>query len=278
RTPLTLIKGPAEHIMEESREPSTRKMGKLIYRHSNLLLRLVNQLLDISRLDAGMEKLTPAYGDFVAFLKGAVHSFETLADQKNISLDVQSSDEEIYVNFDHDRLEKVFSNLLSNAFKFTPSGGRVLVTITKRKSIDSKESFSLEIKIQDSGVGIPGDQLQAIFDRFYRSDAAPEYSEGTGIGLALAKELVVLHGGTIKVQSEEGAGSTFTVKIPFQENQEPQRKAIPKSTHTTELYVDAPELASLLEESQAVNPLIEKEHQFPDQEEIVLVVEDNPDV
>jgi DNA-binding response OmpR family regulator/two-component sensor histidine kinase len=192
-------------------------------RNAQRLLRLINQLLDLSKLEAGGMKLQASKQNIVSFVKGIARSFESSAGKRDITLAVEVDAEEIEMYFDRDKLEKVLVNLLSNAFKFTPEGGRVVVSL--RRDVQSSTSLStrlnvltdwLVMTVVDTGIGIPKDQLDRVFDRFYQVDASQKREqEGSGIGLALTKELIELHCGSIHVTSEEGRGTTFTVRLPL---------------------------------------------------------------
>jgi signal transduction histidine kinase/DNA-binding response OmpR family regulator/ligand-binding sensor domain-containing protein len=209
RTPLTLILGPAKDVLEKTKESETKQNVGLIRRNAVRLLGLVNQLLDLSKLEAGRMKLETREENIIPLLKGLVLSFTSLAERKKITLKLNSSEEIINVYLDRDKIEKIINNLLSNAFKFTPDGGTIQVTVEKLTN-------EVTIKISDSGMGIPKENLDKIFDRFYQVNGSQtREQEGTGIGLALTKELVELHKGKIEVESEEGKGTTFIVRIPL---------------------------------------------------------------
>jgi DNA-binding response OmpR family regulator/anti-sigma regulatory factor (Ser/Thr protein kinase) len=170
---------------------------------------LVNQLLDLSRVTTGNLKLQTCAENIVPFLKGLTLSFASLAEKKKIKLEFISKRKILKVYVDRDKVEKIVTNILSNAFKFTEEGGRINVSI---QSTDGKA----EIKVSDTGIGIPKEKLNKIFDRFYQvGDTHKRRGEGAGIGLALTKELVELHKGEIKVESEEGKGTTFIVSLPL---------------------------------------------------------------
>ncbi|MCU0370905.1 MAG: ATP-binding protein, partial [Bacteroidales bacterium] len=220
RTPLTLILGPVEKIISNTSDDII-KDANIIRRNSKRLLQLINQLLDLSRLEAGKLKLEASKGNLVPFVKGIALSFESLADSKDITLDIQFEEDKIELFFDREKMMKILTNILSNAFKFTPENGRITVSVNEIK--DPGKTGIVEIKIKDSGIGIHRDELPKLFDRFYQVDSSftKEY-EGTGIGLALVKELVELHHGTVKVESEIAdpetgmAGYTeFTVRLPL---------------------------------------------------------------
>jgi signal transduction histidine kinase/DNA-binding response OmpR family regulator/ligand-binding sensor domain-containing protein len=195
RTPLTLILGPAEKISNaESSNPA--KEANIIRRNATRLMELVNQLLDLSKLDAGKLKLEASKGNIVSFVKNIALSFESLAESKDIKLKILAEEEYLELFFDKDKMTKIIANLLSNSFKFTKEGGEVTLTI------NNTNNHSIEIKIRDTGIGIPKSELPKLFDRFYQMDSSHSREfEGTGIGLSLVKELVELHHGIIKVDS-----------------------------------------------------------------------------
>jgi signal transduction histidine kinase/ligand-binding sensor domain-containing protein/DNA-binding response OmpR family regulator len=199
RTPLTLIKGPAEKIISKTSDTSIKNDAALIKRNSDRLLQLINQLLDLSKFDAGKLKLEAALGNIVSFVKGVALSFESLSESKDILLKIKSEKEFIEMYFDKDKMMKILSNLLSNAFKFTPNGGQVSISITE------EQNKFVVIRIKDSGIGIPDDELPKLFDRFYQVDSShtKEFG-GTGIGLAIVKEMIDLHHGSIDVKSKAG--------------------------------------------------------------------------
>lgn len=209
RTPLTLILGPVKQIIERTKENKTKEDLNLVHRNANRLLGLVNQLLDISKIESGNMKLQTTPINIIPYLKALVLSFTSYAERKRISLMFISDLDELTIYIDKDKFEKIINNILSNAFKFTPDCGSIEV-----KTIN--DDNNLNIIIADTGVGIPKEKLQKIFDRFYQVDGShTREQEGTGIGLSLTKELVELHKGKIEVESEEGKGSTFTVSIPL---------------------------------------------------------------
>ncbi len=220
RTPLTLILGPIENLRQRFTDDDAKKELGMMQRNGQRLLRLINQLLDLSRLEAGKLKLETRPGDLLAFLKGVVFSFESLAKQRRIDLQFQSSESLPPGYFDADKLEKVLVNLLSNAFKFTAEGGKISVqlsVISKQSSRDQLlTDYCLLITVRDTGSGIPADYLPRIFDRFYTTgEGYAKEHQGSGIGLALTKELVELHHGEIAVTSDVGKGTAFTVRLPL---------------------------------------------------------------
>jgi len=277
RTPLTLILGPADQGLESTQEPSTRQKLYKIKENAKKLLGLVNQLLDFSRLESGMMRLQVSGSDIVRFLRRVEMSFESWAERKHIGLVFQSDAESIPGYFDADKVEKIVNNLISNALKFGHEGGEVTVTVTRfrNQNLDLKTQNSIPrsgitISVSDTGPGIAPEQLSHIFDRFYRVDET-HATEGTGIGLALTKELVDLHHGTITVQSTPGKGSVFTVTFPIEQSAyEP--KEITESAPQIQRREHAEAEASW-EEPPPVPATAPAEGK-----PIVLVVEDNADL
>ncbi|MGD2090494.1 MAG: two-component regulator propeller domain-containing protein [Candidatus Aminicenantes bacterium] len=221
RTPLTLIMGPLEQMISACPVRAEEKKRKLtlMLRNAQRLLRLINQLLELSKLDSGKMKLKAGKTNIISFLKGIIDSFRFMAHQKEMELIFHPGTdiEDVNIYIDPRKMEDVISNLLVNAFKFTPPGGEIRVTIKRNSAVDANFPVGfVEILVCDTGPGIPGEQLSHIFDRFYQADATYEYHEkGSGIGLALSRELVELHHGTIEAQSREGEGSAFIIKIPM---------------------------------------------------------------
>lgn len=299
RTPLTLILGPLEDVLGKIKDASTRDELKLMERNANRLLRLINQLLDLSRLESGKMQLQASEGDLLAFVKGIVMSFTSLAKQKNIDLQFEMTGESESISliayFDNDKMEKIFSNLLSNAFKFTPNGGKVIVTMGNNSEFGSSNAESLKgqaefenvkITIQDSGSGIPEDRLPFIFDRFYQVDgSATRTHEGTGIGLALTRELVELHQGKIEAHSKEGEGTTFIIYLPLG-NAHLQSGQITEVSNTEVSNAELGMQNAELKESSPIDiphsefdiPRGGRSNSLKEQSEIVLIVDDHPDV
>jgi signal transduction histidine kinase/ligand-binding sensor domain-containing protein/DNA-binding response OmpR family regulator len=214
RTPLTLIMAPVEKLLTDLKGKPEEKYLKLIEQNSKRLLRMVNQLLDFRKMEVQGFNFNPSFGDIVAFLKEVVASFKNLSEQKNIRLLFQTEVKELNTYFDKDKLEKIMFNLLSNAFKFTPGAGQVLVSLSvETEKVNGSES-TLSIKVEDTGIGISEDKIEKIFTRFFQVDSTGQVEKGTGIGLSLVSEFVKLHGGEISVRSEIGKGSCFSVVLP----------------------------------------------------------------
>jgi signal transduction histidine kinase/DNA-binding response OmpR family regulator len=267
RTPLTLIQGPLQQIEEQVN--ATGKNGvatvplRQIYtmrRNTDRLLELVNQLLDLSRLDSGKMKLQIVKGDVLQLLKSLSASFDSMAERKQIHYHVHFPEQTHIAFFDKDKLEKIVVNLLSNAFKYTPEKGTVSVIV-------EMEDSRLRLSVEDNGPGIAKKELDKVFDRFYQVEGTED--RGTGIGLALVKELVDLYRGQISVSSEPGKGSRFRVSLPidktgFKENElvygewKSEENFISRTVDEKEETINKQSLGSLL-------PLL-------------LVVEDNNDL
>lgn len=206
RTPLTLIISPLEQLLEKE----NNKVFKTMLRNGRRLLQLVNELLDLSKLEAGKMELDPRHADFTSWVQPLAYSFESLASRKQIDFQVIVPEEPVICLFDTQKMEKVLTNLLSNAFKFTPEEGQVQLLVEKKNHQD------LIIEVGDTGIGIPSEDLDHIFNRFYQvSQTGDTGIGGTGVGLALTKELIKLHNGTIEVTSQPDHGSQFTITLPI---------------------------------------------------------------
>ncbi|MFB6320738.1 two-component regulator propeller domain-containing protein [Saccharicrinis sp. FJH54] len=225
RTPLTLILGPVEKIMNNKlKESEISENIRLVHRNAKNLDRLINQLLDFRKLQTGNLKLNLTEADIVRFVQNIVQSFNSLAEEKQIRLKFTTLKKSLFTAFDPDKIEKILNNLLSNAFKFTEQGGTISVNLSL--IFDSEEEFNsedkekqyIEISVKDTGKGITNKNINKIFMRFFQSNDGEDSNSGTGIGLALVKELVNLHKGKIFVSSKTGKGTKFTFRIPYVQN------------------------------------------------------------
>ncbi len=236
RTPLTLILGPLDELLAKAPSPAVSRTMTTMRRNAKRLLRLINQLLDFAKIEAGNLRVEKNPGDAVAFCRDIVDSFLALSEQKRIQLKFTTRIPSVHCKFDHEKLDKILFNLLSNAFKFSSKGGKISLQLSTNndqfsntamnsdKSGQSMIDHCLLITVKDTGAGIAEDKLPFIFDRFFQDDAAykngvsngAQKSGGSGIGLALAKELAELCGGEITVISEPGKGSEFIVKLPIE--------------------------------------------------------------
>ena len=213
RTPLSLILAPVEKLSEKAVDAQERRQFDLIQRNARRLLNLVNQLLDFRKLEVNEIRFQPTEGDIVRFVKNTVFSFSDLSEKKDIRLTFHSNAPGLETVFDHDKLEKILFNLLSNAIKFTLGPGDVSVTVDVG---EAGEEHMVEIRVEDTGIGIPVEKQELIFERYFQSDLPNTIiNQGSGIGLAITKEFVRIHGGTVSVDSEVGKGSCFVVALPL---------------------------------------------------------------
>ena len=212
RTPLSLILSPVERLLAESR--FDRPLLTTVQRNADQLLRLINQLLDLSKLESRYMPVSLMQGNVTDFTRQTVAVFQRLAVQNGITLSCLITDLPMQEHvFDADKWEKILSNLLANALKFTPLGGQVVVAVMP--VLVAGEMTGIHIELADSGIGISPEHLPHIFDRFYQADASSTRAyEGTGIGLALVNELVGLLGGTVAAESALGVGTTFRLTLP----------------------------------------------------------------
>jgi len=264
RTPLTVIKGMTgemRYSLTYDEQKHCDDKLEMIERNSDKLLHLVKQMLDMSKIEEGKMKLDLIQDDIVSYLQYVLESFQSMADSRNIKLVFYHETDKVVMDYDQDKIFMIASNLLSNAIKFTPGGGKVIFHVKREQD---KENDNLVIKVQDSGIGIEEEHLQQIFDRFYQIDnSSTRQGEGTGIGLALTKELVEMMKGEIIVKSIPGESTEFRVTIPVTNNAKLQKNK-PVETKQTEPENGTVEL--VIEE--------EKENGLP----LALIVEDNPDV
>jgi DNA-binding response OmpR family regulator len=273
RTPLTLILGPAEKINRESSGEEIEKQATVIKRNASRLLSLINQLLDLSKLEAGKMKLRTTKTNLVTFTKGITMAFESVAELQDITLKVKADKDIIEIYIDRDKLTKIMTNLLSNAFKFTPEGGRITVTVTQNDL-----SFA-EIRIKDTGFGIPAKEQSKLFDRFYQVDSSfTKEHEGTGIGLALTKELVEFHHGTIRVSSKPGEGAEFTVQLPLGRGHLKDMEIIDQAEIENDVVHDDVEHQSEITLNNDSTLISGKDSEKGEDKNILLIVEDNADV
>lgn len=218
RTPLTLILGPIERLLEPGVTRSQASLDQqygVIYRNTQRLLRLINQLLDMAKLEAGQLGVAQAQGNLPAFVAGLIDSFRPRADKKGVQLTYESAGLTGDYRFDAHKLESIGYNLLANAVKFTPPGGQIGVLLSPVSAPGAPGG--LELVVWDTGVGIPSEQLPHIFDRFYQGrQVEGSVGTGTGIGLYLVAEFSRLLGGSVTVESQPGQGTRFTVTLPLE--------------------------------------------------------------
>lgn len=216
RTPLTLIITPLLSLIKEDKEPHRQGIYEIIRKNSERILHLINQMMDLRKIDKGQMMMRMCQTDMVAFINEEYELFRQQALAKNIDFEYQHDSEELPVWIDRNNFDKVIINILSNAFKFTPTAGHILLSLTHT-------DHHAYISIKDSGIGIPKDKLETIFQRFYQSPSDPnDRNIGTGIGLDLTRSLVELHYGSISARNNEGEkgskfehGSEFIIRIPL---------------------------------------------------------------
>lgn len=217
RTPLTLILGPLEQLLASHNLPAKeREQIREIHRNSEKLERLITQLLDFTKVGSGKMKLNSQPVEIIQFTREVIAPFTDFARRYGIAFFVESSVPHLHTELDIEKLDKILYNLLSNAFKFTPKGGTVELNVDVSFPSKSEKNSELRFVVKDTGVGIPLHQQAHIFERFFQANQAQYLKQsGTGIGLALTKDLVELHGGRLSLESTEGKGSIFTAFIPF---------------------------------------------------------------
>jgi len=273
RTPLTVILGMAKQI-DNNPALHAKKGTEMIIRNGESLLKLVNEMLDLSKLESGKMVLNPVIGDIIVFLRYIVESFDSLAENQHKQLHFLSDIDTYYTKYDAEKMRQIITNLLSNALKCTPEKGNIYISVNEKKVLKNLKDAALIIKIKDTGVGIPEEKIHLIFDRFYQLENANNgATQGTGIGLSLTKELVKLMGGEITVKSPPlGAnkGTEFTLQIPLQ-----------KALYAIENF-NGKNLDAIIDNLEVIN---NDTHYDPRQtgkanaeSALILLVEDNTDV
>lgn len=284
RTPLTLIISPAEQMMNGTFRGDFQKYYRIIHRNGKRLLDLVNQLMDLSKLESGKLKLQASEGDLGRFVIALAGSFESLAIRQQVNFQISIPEAPLVCFFDRDKVEKIVTNLVSNAFKFTGEGGKVEVTVDGgRETVDGalpstvSRPPSTVIKVSDTGMGIPADQLPHLFERFTKS-ALSEVQAGSGIGLALVKELAELHGGSVEVESKEGVGTTFTVTLAVGRAFFKNDEVLTPTPIDSTLPAVAPVSAGVAPQTPRTQQPLITEVLSAQKKPVLLIAEDNPDV
>ena len=271
RTPLTLTIGPLEDLAARGGHDSQETQWiDIALRNSRRLLRLVNQLLDVAKLESGQMQLRTAPLDLVLFARGIVGQFSSVAERKRITLSFDAP-HHLRGAFDADAIEKVVTNLLSNAVKFTPDGGSVRLQM---EAVQEHDASVLVLRVIDTGPGIAPTQLPHVFERFFQVDETDmRMQAGTGIGLALVRELVELHGGTIAVDSDV-RGTMFTMRIPFEATGEASARAPRENQITGPVSLLRPVEAGAANGEADESEGVEQERDVP----TMLVVDDSDDL
>jgi ligand-binding sensor domain-containing protein/signal transduction histidine kinase/DNA-binding response OmpR family regulator len=263
RTPISLILGPVETLLQQQKNTTAAVHLGLVKRNAKRLLNLVNQLLDFRKMEEQELRLNATEGNLVAFVEEVSDSFKDLAERKEIHFEVKSLLPCYFTRFDHDKLERILFNLLSNAFKFTLPGGSIRLLVEERENIAEATGKWICLKVCDSGIGISADKKEKIFETFFQSSTPVAIlNQGTGIGLSITREFVKLHGGTITVDSELEKGTSFTLLLPL----EPLADILPQTTAETFALSNDDGEASF---ANATSDATEKP--------VILLVEDNDD-
>ncbi len=279
RTPLTLILGPIEKLIKENPDNQNGSSLLGIVRRNTLqLYNLINQLLDIRKLDTGNVKLKAAYGDILNYSKGIYSTFIHLAEEKNIDFKFDAAEEKITGWFDKDIVEKTLNNLLSNAFKYTRNNGEINITLSSILS-DEQETSHVKIIVSDNGNGIPEDQVQYVFDRYYQvENTNTGFNTGTGIGLAYTKELIELHKGEITIESHIDHGTIFTVILPIKESFYSENEKSKNGIAEVNVdYIRHKYLEQLIEPEVETVANIDNANPV-NERKVMLIVEDNSDL
>lgn len=280
RTPLTLISSPVTEVLEnEPLSPSAREHLTLVHQNTERMLRLMNQILDFRKIQNQKMKLLVEETDLVPLLQKVMNSFKLIAEEKNINYQLTSSVQSVYSWIDKDKFEKIFFNLLSNAFKYTPADKSITVKITTREK-------KVEIEVADEGIGIATEKQQSLFQRFETLVKQNILQPSSGIGLSLVKEMVEMHHGTIEVNSQLGLGSRFTVTLPLQrevfEEDVQVEFILNDSQTTTPPTADKKEAQEEIEKKDEVEKKdeLEKRNELENNTDSlsILVVEDNEEL
>lgn len=287
RTPLTLILGPLQQLLSSETDCHRKATLSSISKNTNRLLLLINQLLEFRKTETGTLQLKASENDIVTCCREIVNTFDDIARQKGINLIFKPETEHYPVWFDLDMFEKIMFNLLTNALKYTLQDGEVTVyirkgyqqeTIVKKKFGIFKESITnqidaITVTVKDTGIGIPKDKLNNIFDRFYQIQSLK--TEGTGIGLSLVKNLVLLHHGKITVDSEPGKGSEFTFSLPLGNNHLMKEQLVNQTIEKYVVQMNPDDMLSSGDISTGNNPI----EISPDSDKpLILVVDDNKEI
>lgn len=267
RTPLTLILGPVDLMIQRITDKAALGQLNMMKRNASRLLRLINQIMDMRKLEKGNLELFLENGDLVQMVEDVHANFAQLAKIENISYSFSSNQNELLCRFDRDKMDKILFNLITNAFKFSGKNGKVAVELSC--PIKENDKDYVEISVRDSGVGIPEDQMEHIFERFYQVEGIENHiQKGTGIGLSMSNDYARLHGGRILIESNVEEGSVFRVLIPFlpiESNDNPDVQL------EQQLIFNEP-----MEPN--VNSVVDIEYPADKELPLILIVEDNHDM
>ncbi len=270
RTPLTLILAPLEEIMRQPvTDKNLRKNHALMLANTQRLYHLVNQLFEFKKTEMGTRQLQVSKNDLIAFVNTVYASFLPLAEKNNIHYEYKHSKQQLFFLFDKDAVENILFNLLSNAFKYTPSGKSITIVLV----VVANE---VAIKVIDAGKGIPAEDISHVFDRFYQV-GGQEMNLGAGVGLAFAKSLAELHHGSIQVESQLSEGTTFTVKLPLTD--ETYATDVHAITEDEQMTLSISNINDTVDDDEAlVSSNIENNDTGQQQKDTLLIVDDNADI
>lgn len=263
RTPLTVIQGFADQLSSELKDPRHLRQLTLIRQNGDRLVRLLNRILNLSRLQSGKMELNLRQNDIVKFMRYLVYSFQSFAWGKGIYLSLLTDLEKLETDFDAEKIQDAVTNLISNAIKFTPEGGKITVLLKVMSSGQHKGQILIQVK--DTGIGMTDREIEHLFERFYHSGSTRNKGQGTGLGLSITRELIRLMGGSIEVSSKPGEGSVFSIYLPMTH----QAPVAP----IEELSVPDLGIEEEVERKPAEQPQV-----FDDEKPLALIVEDSYDV
>lgn len=265
KTPLTLLLTPLEKLLQSDTTEEQKTLLNIMHRNAISLLNMVNEILDFRKLDLKKMNLNASVGDVISFVRDICQSFSSLASTKSIKLTFTTYINELRMEFDSEKLHKIISNLISNAFKFTNDNGQIDISISIIETLSEADTKQLCIKVSDTGIGIGNEFLDKIFDRFYRiENTQNSHQSGTGVGLHLVSEYVKLHNGQIFVESELEKGSTFTVILPMN-NPDYKQEKIQDIIYTA------------ISAEEEINPSTENNAEDKSNLPMLLIVDDNED-
>lgn len=275
RTPLSLILDPVRKILRGPISPEqTHNYAQLIHKNAEKLAYLVNELLDYRKLESGKLVLTVHEIELISWMRGVTEPFHEHASNRDIHFAFETDYVDLRVKVDPEKLEKVIVNLLSNAFKYTPDGGGILlcVAIVEKKTDEEMRPY-LELRVQDTGIGIPQEAEDKIFDLFYQVEGvSPFENTSSGIGLSLTKELVLLHNGEIKVDSNRGKGTCFTVQLPMDRTVKPAYLPSKTPIQLEKTEIDVRQISRVQSED------MDSSYEQRDGKHLILIIEDNDDL
>ncbi len=267
KTPLTLIISPLKAMQKKLEKIENKNQVDVMLRNAERLLRLINQILDLSKLESGITELKTTPFDIVEFTKSMANNFHPYSEEQSIAFELDLPKEPILLYFEKDKMEKILINLISNAFKYTPTYGKIKLTITPQEK-------QVIISLKDTGIGISSDQIDRIFNRYYQAKNNNETS-GTGIGLSLTKQLVELHGGIIEVNSIQSEGTQFNVTFPLGKSHlSPQQIESGRIPHR----MSEDSQIELNDFNISVPGFVEKITTEGSDQPLILIVEDNPEL